>query len=59
MYPSKVTVSKSLTVEKLKKWKKAEFSIDVSLDRDDDPETAKLWAESLLDSWIAGFEKSK
>ncbi len=59
MHPSKVTVTKSVTLEKRKRWEKAEFSIEVSLDQNDDPETAKLWVESLLDIWITEFEKSK
>lgn len=57
MYPSRITVTKSLTVEKQKAWKKAEFTLEIALDKDDDVETAKIWAESLLDIWITEFEK--
>jgi hypothetical protein len=58
MHPSKVAITKSLTVEKARKWEKAEFTIEVSLAKNDDPEFAKNWAETLIDSWVQKFEKS-
>ena len=58
MHPSKITVTKSLTVEKLKKWEKAEYTLEVELDKNDDPTTAKLWASSLIDIWLTEFGKT-
>jgi hypothetical protein len=57
MYPSKITVTKSLTKEKSKEWRKAEFTVEVALGEDDPPEMAKDWAETLVDLWIEKFEK--
>lgn len=58
MKPMKITVTKALTKEQSKRWKREEFSIEVGLSEGDDPETAKNWAESLLDIWITKFEKA-
>jgi len=58
MYPSKITVSKSLTKEKNKQWDRAEFSIEMTLSDGDDIQVAKDWASSLLDTWITEFEKA-
>jgi len=57
MYPSRITVSKSFTKEKNKQWHKAEFTLEITLDKDDDPETAKIWSETLIDTWLEKFEK--
>jgi hypothetical protein len=57
MYPSRIVVTKSVTIEKLKKWKRVEYTVEVTLDEDDPPEMAKDWAETLVDLWLEKFEK--
>lgn len=54
MQPSELIVSKSVTLEKKQKccWEKTEFSLKVSLEKNDDPEQAKIFAETLIDSWL-------
>lgn len=58
MKPSKVKVTKALTIEKSKRWDREEYTLEVELEEGDDPTVAKQWASSLLDIWIAEFEKS-
>ena len=52
MNPSELTVSKSVTLEKPKSWEKTEFSLKVNLEKNDDVEQAKTFAEMLIDSWL-------
>ena len=52
MQPSELTVTKSLTLEKPKSWEKTEFSLKVSLEKNDDVENAKVFAEILIDAWL-------
>jgi hypothetical protein len=52
MYPSELIVSKSLTLEKSKCWQKTEYSLKISLEKDDNVEDAKTFAETLIDAWL-------
>jgi hypothetical protein len=52
MFPSELIISKSLTLEKQKSWEKTEFSLKINLEKNDDVENAKVFAEMLIDSWL-------
>jgi hypothetical protein len=52
MEPSELTVTKSRTIEKQKSWEKIEFSLKIELEKNDNPEIAKEFAETLIDSWL-------
>jgi len=52
MQPSELTVTKSMTIEKMKTWQKVEYTLKVNLNPNDDVEQAKTFAEILIDSWI-------
>jgi len=52
MYPSKIIIIKGRTIEKPPKWEKAEFTIEVVLERGDDIEQAKQMCDVLLEAWL-------
>lgn len=54
MHVSKIIVTKGLTKEdpQNKRWNRQEFIIEMILKEGEDPETAKAYAETLIDAWL-------
>jgi len=53
MNVSRLTILKGRTIEHPKnKWSKIELTIEIELSETEDPEEAKLLADTLLDSWL-------
>jgi hypothetical protein len=52
MYPNELIITKSLTIEKLKRWEKTEFTVKILLNPEDSIETAKGYYSILIDAWL-------
>lgn len=52
MNVNKIVISKGKTVEINKKWERIDYTVEVTLSENDDPEMAKSMANMLLDSWL-------
>jgi len=56
MHTSKIIVTRAVTKEEgkynNKTWNKREYTVEVSLNKEDNPEQAKEIAETLIQAWM-------